>query len=98
MKKLSALMLTLGSIVSISVIHYEARLNLVERDEAGTIQADVERVQSNYSTLVGGEATATEAFKRRVSANMNAIKEHIDAVKCVRGDNNRCKVRADWSY
>lgn len=82
MKHLTALFITIGTITSISVMHYEARLNLVERTERGTIRADVESMQSRYITVDGKEQKAIDAFNRRVEANMKAIRSHVAVVGC----------------
>jgi len=97
MKRILASLITIGALTSISVLHYELRLNIVPRYENGTIQADVERVQRPYSSVAGVDVSLLESFKRRVQANMIAIKAHVGEVKCANGQEDYCPQRADWS-
>jgi len=79
---------------------YEDQLQIVSRYEKGTIEADVVRVQQNKNLTPDhpNYALIQAATKRKVAANMVAIRAHVRQVKCVEGNANLCVQRAKWSF
>lgn len=80
MRTFIASLLTAGSILPISVMVYEGQLNLVPRYHAGTIQADVQRVQTyTESDALGAMIRKLDAL--RYNRNMSAVRAHVTCVE-----------------
>ena len=100
-----AALLTLGSLTGISILHYEAQLDITTRYENGNIVNDVKYIQGG-NRLDPSHANYKiwkASFDRRVERNMASLKGHVDQVKCANGNITGeasllrfCPERAEW--
>lgn len=81
MKNIISTMLTMSSITMLSVMTFENVLQIVPRYKAGTIQKDVERIQTYVTSDGKTHVVVRKLDPIRYEKNMRAIRSHVTCVE-----------------